>query len=160
TLLRNSPQDMLCLELAFTSDNAAAVFSAWNVQPAVKPDPGAPTKLQIARQSIRADWLFILSYSAFLSGIGLVLMWLLRYERRTLAPVLFCCPLIAGMLDVAENLCILEMLANPEHPSAVAAALGGVASGVKWLLLLVVVPIAVIWALVRLPWRARSARQV
>jgi hypothetical protein len=32
--------------------------------------------------------------------------------RHTFAPVLLCCPFIAGMLDAAENLCILEMLEN------------------------------------------------
>src|SRR5262249_52608854 len=105
-------------------------------------------------------WLFILFYSAGLSAFGLALMWLLRYDQHTFAPVLLCCPIIAGILDCAENLCILEMLAHPNHPSAAAAALGGAASAVKWALLLVVVPIAMVWALVRLPRRARSAGQV
>ncbi len=155
------PQDLLCLELAFTSDNASAVFAAWSLTTAGMADAGAlAAKLETAGESIRVDWLFILCYSVWLSSLGLLLMWLLRYEQHTFAPVLLCCPLIAGVLDVAENLCILEMLANPRQPAAAAAALGGAASSVKWVLLLVVIPIAIIWALIRLPRRARSARQV
>jgi Patatin-like phospholipase len=153
-------RDMLCLELAFTPKNAAAVFSAWSVPPAGGSALGLPAKIEVARQSIHVDWWFILSYVVFLSAAGLLLMWLLRHDRRTMSPVLFCCPIIAGMLDVAENLCILQLLASPERPDAVVAALGGTASAIKWLLLLVVIPIAVIWALVRLPWRARAPQQV
>ncbi len=161
SVTRAPSQDLLCLGLAFTSDNASAVFAAWSL-----PKPGAPSadplkkKIETARKSIEADWLLILCYSAGLSAFGLVLMWLLRYDQHTFAPVLLCCPIIAGILDCAENLCLLEMLAHPDQPSAAAAALGGAASAVKWALLLVVVPIAMVWALVRLPRRARSAGQV
>jgi hypothetical protein len=155
------PQDLLCLELAFTPDNASAVFAAWSLAKTGMSDAAALTaRLETAKKIIRVDWLLILCYSVGLSAFGLLLMWLLRYEQHTFAPVLLCCPLVAGMLDVAENLCMLEMLASPEHPGVAAAALGGAASSVKWALLLVVVPIAVVWALLRLPRRARSARQV
>lgn len=155
------PQDLLCLELAFTSDTASAVFGAWSLTKSGISDAAAlAEKIETAKKSIRVDWLFILCYSVLLSSIGLVLMWLLRYEQHTFAPVLLCCPFIAGMLDVAENLCILEMLENPDQPSMAAAALGGAASSVKWALLLVVIPIALVWALFGLRGRERTARQV
>jgi hypothetical protein len=155
------PQDLLCLELAFTPDNASAVFAAWSLTPTGAPeDEALKAKIETAKKSIKADWLLILCYSVGLSAFGLSLMWLLRYDRHTFGPVLFCCPLIAGILDCAENLCLLEMLAHPGQPAGAAAALGGVASAVKWALLLLVVPIAMVWALIRLPRRARSARQV
>jgi hypothetical protein len=155
------PQDLLCLELAFTPDNASAVIAAWSLTKTDTPDAAAlKARIETARKSIRGDWLLILCYSVGLSSFGLVLMWFLRYDQHTFAPVLLCCPIIAGILDCAENLCILEILAHPDQPAAAAAALGGAASAVKRVLLFVVVPIAFAWALLRLPRRARSARQV
>src|SRR5262249_28011344 len=118
-------QDLLCLELAFTSDRASAVFAAWSLPgPAALVADPLKKKIEKAREIIEGDWLLILFYSAGLSAFGLALMWLLRYDQHTFAPVLLCCPIIAGILDCAENLCILEMLAHPDHPSAAAAALG------------------------------------
>jgi patatin-like phospholipase len=158
---RGRPQDMLCLQLAFTPDTAARVFGAWSIptKSGASPAQALDGKIEVARQSIAIDWFFIVSYVVFLSACGLVLMWLLRYERRTFGPVLFVCPIIAGLLDCAENLAILEMLADPERPPALVAALGGTASMLKWLLLLAVIPIAIVWALAKLPRRARQPDQ-
>lgn len=158
---RSRPEDLLCLELAFTATNVRQVFDGWKLaRGSVVETPGALAgKIALARKSIRLDWWLIASYSVGLTAFGLVLMWLLRYERRTFAPVLLCCPLVAGLLDVAENLSLLELLAQPESPAALPAALGGFASLLKWGLLLVVVPVALLAALLRLPWRARSADQ-
>jgi Patatin-like phospholipase len=149
--LGSGPNDILCLELAFTPDNAARVLDTWKL-PKSSDVPSAQAlqhKIELARQSIRADWLFILSYVFFLGSIGLALTWLLRYEQHTFGPVLVCFPIVAGLLDAAENLAILEMLANPERPPKLVAALGGTASALKWLLLAGFV-VAFLWAVVKL----------
>lgn len=145
------PNDILCLQLAFTPDNAARVLDTWKL-PKNSDVPSAQAlqeKIELARQSIRVDWLFILSYVVFLGSIGLALTWLLRYEQHTFGSVLVCFPIVAGLLDAAENLAILEMLASPERPPKLVAALGGVASALKWLLLAGFV-VAFLWAVVKL----------
>ena len=81
-------------------------------------------------------------------------MWFLRYERRSFAPVLLCFPLAGALLGVAENLCVLGMLAEPEQPSVLLAAIGGVA-GTSKIILLAETLIAIAWAVGRLPHRIR-----
>ena len=70
--LGSGPKDILCLELAFTRDNAARVLDTWKL-PKGSDAPSAQAlqeKIELARQSIRVDWLFILSYVVFWARSG------------------------------------------------------------------------------------------
>ncbi len=107
-----------------------------------------------AHAAVRADWWLLGAYIVFLTCTGLLLMWFLRYERRSFAPVLLCFPLAGALLGVAENLCVLGMLAEPEQPSVLLAAIGGVA-GTSKIILLAETLIAIAWAVGRLPHRIR-----
>jgi hypothetical protein len=132
------------LAVTFREATAQAVLGEWL----------ALGLIDEAHTAVRADWWMLGAYIVFLTCTGLLLMWFLRYERRSFAPVLLCFPVGGALLGVAENLCVLGMLAEPEKPSALLAVTGGIA-GTSKLILLAETVIAIVWALSRLPHRIR-----
>jgi hypothetical protein len=132
------------LAVTFRESTAQAVLGEWR----------ALGLIPAALAAVRADWWLLGAYIVFLTCTGLLLMWFLRYERRSFAPVLLCFPLGGALLGMAENLCVLGMLAEPEQPSALLAAIGGVAGTTKFILLAETL-IAIAWAVGRLPHRIR-----
>ena len=132
------------LAVTFRESTAQAVLGEWR----------ALGLIDEAHAAVRADWWMLGAYIVFLSCTGLLLMWFLRYERRSFAPVLLCFPVGGALLGVAENLCVLGMLAEPDRPSALLAVTGGIAGTLKFILLAETV-IAIVWALSRLPHRIR-----
>jgi Patatin-like phospholipase len=132
------------LAVTFRESTAHAVIGEWR----------ALGLIDEARAAVRADWWMLGAYIAFLSSTGLLLMWFLRYERRSFAPVLLCFPVAGALLGVAENLCVLGMLAEPERPSALLAVIGGVAGTSKFILIAEAL-LAIAWAVGRLRHRIR-----
>jgi hypothetical protein len=133
----------LWLAVTFRGSTAQAVIGPWRKE-----------LIPTAYDAVRADWWLLAAYIVFLTSASLLLMWFLRYERRSFAPVLLCFPLAGALLGGAENLCVLGMLAKPEQPSALLAAIGGVAGTTKFILLAETL-IAIAWAVGRLPHRIR-----
>ena len=133
----------LWLAVTFRGSTAQAVIGPWRKE-----------LIPTAYDAVRADWWLLAAYIVFLTSASLLLMWFLRYERRSFAPVLLCFPLAGALLGGAENLCVLGMLAEPEQPSALLAAIGGVAGTTKFILLAETL-IAIAWAVGRLPHRIR-----
>src|SRR5258705_11007475 len=131
----------LWLAVTFRGATAQAVIGPWRKE-----------LIPTAYDAVRADWWLLAAYIVFLTSASLLLMWVLRYERPALAPVLLCFPLAGALLGGAENLCVLGMLAEPEQPSALLAAIGGVAGTTKFILLAETL-IAIAWAVGRLPHR-------
>ena len=132
------------LAVTFRESTAEAVLGEWR----------ALRLIPAAHAAVRADWWMLGALIVFLTCTGLLLMWFLRFERRSFATVLLCFPLAGAFLGVAENLCILGMLAEPDRPSAMLALICGVA-GTSKIILLAETLIAVAWALGRLPHRTR-----
>ena len=132
------------LAITFRESTAQAVVGEWR----------ALRLLPAAHAAVRADWWMLGAYIVFLTCTGLLLMWFLRFERRSFAPVLLCFPLAGAFLGVAENLCVLGMLAEPDRPSAMLALIGGIA-GTSKIILLAETLIAIVWALGRLRHRIR-----
>ena len=132
------------LAVTFRESTAQAVVGEWR---ALQLPPAA-------HAAVRADWWMLGAYIVFLTCTGLLLMWFLRFERRSFAPVLLCFPLAGAFLGVAENLCVLGMLAEPDRPSAMLALIGGIA-GTSKIILLAETLIAIVWALGRLRHRIR-----
>ena len=132
------------LAVTFRESTAHAVIGEWRTLGLI----------HAAHDAVRADWWMLGAYIVFLSCTSLLLMWFLRYERRSFASVLLCFPLAGALLGVAENLCVLGMLAEPDQPSALLATIGGVA-GTSKLILLAETLIAIAWAVGRLPHRIR-----
>jgi hypothetical protein len=132
------------LAVTFRESTAHAVIGEWR----------ALGLIDEAHAAVRADWWMLGAYIVFLSCTSLLLMWFLRYERRSFASVLLCFPLAGALLGVAENLCVLGMLAEPDQPSALLATIGGVA-GTSKLILVAETLIAIAWAVGRLRHRIR-----
>ena len=88
------------LSLAFRVSEAEAIIRDWR-QLDVMP---------LVTSALYYDWVLLATYTVYLVSNGLLLTWLLRFERRSFAPVLLCYPLCAALFDAAENLCVRGML--------------------------------------------------
>jgi hypothetical protein len=135
----------VALALAFSVTEAERIIRDWRDR----------DLLPVVMAALHIDWVLLGTYTVYLVSNGLLLTWLLRFERRSFAPVLLSYPICAALFDVAENLCLSGMLAAPGRPAATLVALAGVASVAKFILLAESL-VAVLWALFRLPWRARG----
>jgi hypothetical protein len=138
------------LPLAFSSAEAERIIQRWQ----------APEIMPLVEQSLRADWVLLGIYTVYLLSNGLLFTWLLRFESRSFAPVLICYPICAALFAIAENLCVQGMLAGmaaqpPQRPAGIYVALAGVTSSAKFILLAESL-VAALWALFRLPRRARG----
>ncbi len=133
------------LALAFGVAHAERIIRGWQ-------DRGL---MPVVMDALHADWVLLGIYTVYLVSNGLLLTWLLRFERRSFAPVLLCYPICAALFDAAENLCLYGMLARPTPPAAVFVTLAGVASTAKYILLAESL-VAILWAFFRLPRRARG----
>jgi hypothetical protein len=129
----------------------------WELEQRLRAGGGRRTfdLLPVVTEALRLDWALLGVYTVYLLANGLLLTWLLRFERRSFAPVLICYPLCAALFDAAENLCLLGILASPGQPAAVLVILGGVASAAKFILLAESL-LAIVWALFLLPRRVRG----
>ncbi|MFZ1267389.1 MAG: hypothetical protein WAV74_04090 [Anaerolineae bacterium] len=129
------------LELAFSAERAATLIQAW-------PAGGS----DLARRALWLDFLFIVGYAG---GLTALLVQLAASPRltswapalRRLTPL----PLIAGALDILENICLLAVVAT--MPSAgPLSLLAGVFASVKFALVgiaLLAVLLAGAWSLRR-----------
>ncbi|HEU5190887.1 MAG TPA: patatin-like phospholipase family protein [Methylomirabilota bacterium] len=138
------------LPLAFNSAEAERIIQRWQ----------APEIMPLVEQALRADWVLLGIYTVYLLSNGLLFTWLLRFESRSFAPVLICYPICAALFAIAENLCVQAMLAGmaaqpPRRPAGIYVALAGVTSSAKFILLAESL-VAALWALFRLPRRARG----
>jgi hypothetical protein len=133
------------LALSFSVPEAERIMRQWS-QAGVLP---------LVEEALRIDWTLIGVYTVYLVSNGLLLTWLLRYERRSFAPVLISYPVCAALFAAAANLCLYGMLAKPERPSALLVMLASVATTAKYILIAESL-VAVIGAMARLPWRARG----
>jgi hypothetical protein len=133
------------LALAFSVTEAERIIRDWRDR----------DLLPVVMAALHIDWVLLGIYTVYLVSNGLLLTWLLRFERRSFAPVILCYPICAALFDAAENLCLSGMLAAPGRPATVLVTLAGVASVAKFILLAESL-VAILWALFRLPWRARG----
>ena len=133
------------LALSFSVPEAERIMRQW----------GQAQLLPLVHEALRVDWMLIGVYTIYLVSNGLLLTWLLRFERRSFAPVLICYPVCAALFAAAANLCLYGLLATAERPSTVLVMLAGVASAAKYILLAESL-LAVLAAMARLPWRARG----
>ena len=133
------------LSLAFRASEAEAIIRDWR-QLDVMP---------LVASAFYYDWVLLATYTVYLLSNGLLLTWLLRFERRSFAPVLLCYPLCSALFDAAENLCVRGMLQADGPPVATLVVLAGVAAVAKFILLAESL-LAVVWALFLLPRRTRS----
>lgn len=131
------------LELAFSAERATALIQAW-----------PPDGRDLARRALWLDFLFIVGYAG---GLTALLVQLAANPRLTSwAPALrrlASLPLIAGALDILENICLLAVVATMPLTGPL-SLLAGVFASVKFALVgiaLLVVLLAGVWLLRREP---------
>jgi hypothetical protein len=116
---------ILEFELSWEPVNARRLMGKWS-----------PEDRSEVRRAIHADFLFILSYVLLISGLALLVARASPDGPRWLGLGMALVPILAGLLDVIENLCLLRVLDEPEHPSAGLLGVAGVTATLKFALLL------------------------
>lgn len=118
------PNTIVALELAFTPESAAAIMRSWG-------DAG----LIAARQSLLLDVPFILlGYAPLLACLCLLSARGPEDRWRGWAESLARAALIAGGLDLLENVALWGVLARPLQPSALLTGIAGTAAAAKFVL--------------------------
>ena len=92
---------ILDYEFAWTSDQVIVIFNAW----------GTVGKQQIAF-GIYMDFLYIVAYGALIFGCLLIATRKLEGKIQTIGLYMTITPVIAGILDVIENINLLLMIAD------------------------------------------------
>jgi hypothetical protein len=136
-----APYNIVTLELAWTPARAAELFAAWGER-----------GIQVARESLWIDFLYMPAYALMFAGLALAEARLARGGWRTAGRWLALAPFGAWAFDLAENLALLRVLHSPAAPPAGLLTLAGVAAVIKFGLLLAVV------AYVLLAFTVRSRR--
>ena len=78
------------------------------------------------------DYLFIIAYTSFAANL---LGSLIRGMERSRALNYFSLPILAGVLDVIENILLQNQLSNPEHLSSLLILAASTAATMKFVLL-------------------------
>jgi hypothetical protein len=126
------PYTIVDFELAWTPGRAAQLLAAWG-----------PAGAQTARESLWVDFGFIPPYALFFAGATLLAARTARGRWQTIGLWLTLGPFVAGALDAAENLCLLNVLSSAA-PSAVVLLVAGLAAAIKLLIVLVLCPVYVL----------------
>jgi hypothetical protein len=88
------------------------------------------------------DYLFIIAYTGFL---GNLVGSLVRGIERGRALTYFSLPMLAGALDVIENLLIQSQLSSPDDLSGLVIFAASIAASIKFLLLLATIAVIVLY---------------
>lgn len=125
-----APHGIVSLELAWTAGRARQILTGWS-----------PAQLDVAAKGIRLDFTYILVY-----GLAISLACALVADRagerhrslQRLAAIASWGALVAGTLDVFENLAMMSELGQIGDVSALGAApvVAGAAATLKFLLLI------------------------
>jgi hypothetical protein len=100
------------------------------------------------------DYLFIISYTAFL---GNLMGSLVKGLERVRAVRFFSMPILAGMFDVIENLLIQSQLSNPDNLNGLIIFAASVAASIKFLLLIATVALIIYFLYAAVTKRAHPA---
>ncbi|MEW6143797.1 MAG: hypothetical protein AB1598_02150 [Thermodesulfobacteriota bacterium] len=100
------------------------------------------------------DYLFIIAYTGFL---GNLVGSLVRGLERGRALTYFSLPMLAGALDVIENLLIQSQLGNPDNLSGLVIFAASIAASIKFLLLLATIAVIVLYLYVDVRKRGERA---
>ncbi len=151
-IARQLDPDPLRLEFTWSAQGARRLLAQWSAD-----------EVKRVRQWVWLDFPFLAAYVAQLGSLCLLTARARRGALATLGLRLAVLALVAGLLDVLENVCMLLLLKGPpEAPGAGLAAVSSVAASVKFALVigcaLYVLVGGLPVALARL-WRAASSRQ-
>ena len=125
-----TPEGILDLEFAYNQTKAATVMTAWA-------DNGSINNIQVAKENTWLDFIFIVFYSLLLSQACSMIAISRRGFLFTMGRLLAKAALIAGLLDVLENIGMLITLSG--NGSATCAAFTVFSSILKWGIVMIAV---------------------
>ena len=118
------PHGIIEFEMTWTVERARQILTDWS-----------PAARQAMRSSVLFDFPFIPAYVALLGALCLLTARAVSGGAQAVGPALAVLAVVAGLLDVVENLCLLRMLDGPpESPSALLVTLASWAAAVKFAL--------------------------
>jgi len=121
-LTANFPQyDVLDLEFAWTSEKLETIFTAWG-------DSG----INSHRLGVIWDFLFILGYIQFFSGITLLLANYIPIKDQKISGFSSLLPILAGLLDLVEDILLLISLGSSHPIPALIPPITGILAGLKF----------------------------
>lgn len=122
---RGLPQlTMVEFEVCWDSEHAQKLMGGWTDD--VRSE---------VRRAVRADFFFIIAYVLLLMGLVLLSAREASDETRGLGVGLALAPVLAGLFDVVENLCLFQVLDRPAQPSPTAIVAASTLATLKFALI-------------------------
>jgi len=134
-----TPKGILDLEFAYNQTKVATVVTAWS-------DNSSVNNIRVAKENTWLDFIFIFFYSLLLSQACSMIAISGQGFLFTMGRLLAKAALIAGLLDVLENIGMLITLSG--NGSAICAALTAFSSILKWGIVILIVLYILITGLV------------
>jgi hypothetical protein len=111
-------------EFVWTPERAESLLAKWT-----------PEQREAMRRALLLDFPFILAYGVLLSGLVLMAARGSTGWFQSLGLGLVLMPLLAGLLDAFENLCLLRLLDLTGRPGPLLTGLAGILATTKFALL-------------------------
>ena len=149
---------IVALELAGTVDRASAIIDAWRQGPDNSSNLCPHDRLDCARDSLKADFLFILVYTATIAlALRCTFRCLkIRYESFRW---MFVLPAVTALLDMSENIALLSLLPPAGRLSETTVVFATLCASLKFFLigvsLLTIASALGLW-LMTCPWRTED----
>lgn len=140
----STPLAIVDLELAFDQLEAVRIKEVWIANDCSNPLALSSNGLEAAMVNIWLDFPFLLAYTGFLIVL-LVLTSKMKQSKGNITPILMYVTLLAGLLDVVENILMaifLKVHLIPSYTFALSASL-------KFGIILVLIGV-IIWRLIRM----------
>jgi hypothetical protein len=125
----NTPNGILHLELAYDTAHTNAIIKAWT------PTAESPTdNIAVAKNNTYWDFLFMIFYVPFLFLLCRKIAGSFSSGIKKAGNIFGAGVLIAGLLDIGENLGMLHTLAGNQSPTIILFT--AICSAIKWLLVI------------------------
>jgi uncharacterized membrane protein len=149
---------IVALELVGTVDRASAIIDTWRQNPDVSSGLCPHDRLDCARDSLNADFLFILVYTATIALAMLCTFRCLKIKIRSVR-WLFVLPAATALLDMSENIALLSLLPPDGSVMATTVFFATLCASLKFFLiavsLLAIASALGLW-LMTCPWRTKD----
>ncbi|MBZ0247975.1 MAG: hypothetical protein K8H85_18665 [Cyclobacteriaceae bacterium] len=139
-----TPLAIVDLELAFDQQKALRIKEVWRANDCNNPLSLSSNGLEAAVVNIGFDFPFLLAYTSFL----IVLIVLTRSKdlsKDSITTILIYAALLAGLLDVVENILMVVFLKLHPIPSYTFA----ISASMKFVLIIILI-VVIIWRLIRM----------
>ena len=136
---------ILDFEFAWVSERVLLIFSSWG-----------PSGMVLEALAIYWDFLYIVGYASFISGAILLITRRLEGKIQKVGLWMTLTPILAGILDVIENINLLIMLNNPSGFAASAPLIASICATIKFGFLFIAIGFALVACVILLLRKRKS----